>query len=69
MIPRRAAIGVWENVRECKFLKLQMRKKKKKTVVSRNVWSTELTAAEKKILIESENLEKMRERSIKILDG
>lgn len=30
MIPRRAAIGVWENVRECKFLKLQMRKKKKK---------------------------------------
>lgn len=68
MIPRRAAIGVWENVRECKFLKLQMRKKKK-NVVSRNVWSTELTAAEKKILIESENLEKMRERSIKILDG
>lgn len=67
MIPRRAAIGVWENVRECKFLKLQMRKKK--NVVSRNVWSTELTAAEKKILIESENLEKMRERSIKILDG
>lgn len=67
MIPRRAAIRVWENVRECKFLKLQMRKKK--NVVSRNVWSTELTAAEKKILIESENLEKMRERSIKILDG
>lgn len=68
MIPRRAAIGVWENVRECKFLKLQMRKKKK-NVVSRNVWSTELTAVEKKILIESENLEKMRERNIKILDG